>query len=40
MSGHGGSGTDRLMEQVVEHGNDTAAVKRVRQNQGSPGVEG
>jgi group II intron reverse transcriptase/maturase len=38
--GHGGSGTDRLMEQVVERGNVTAAVKRVRQNQGSPGVDG
>ena len=40
MNGHGGSGTDRLMEQVVERGNVTAAVKRVRQNKGSPGVDG
>ena len=39
-SGHGSSGTDRLMEQVVERGNVTAAVKRVRQNKGSPGVDG
>jgi group II intron reverse transcriptase/maturase len=28
------------MEQVVERGNVTAAVKRVRQNKGSPGVDG
>jgi len=40
MNGHGGSGDDRLMEQVVERGNVTAAVKRVRQNKGSPGVDG
>jgi RNA-directed DNA polymerase len=40
MSGHGGSGTDHLMERVVERGNVTAAVKRVRQNKGSPGVDG
>ena len=39
-SGHGSSGTDRLMEQAVERGNLTAAVKRVRQNKGSPGVDG
>jgi len=39
-SGHGRSGTDHLMERVVERGNVTAAVKRVRQNQGSPGVDG
>jgi group II intron reverse transcriptase/maturase len=39
-SGHGSSGTDRLMERVVERGNVTAAVKRVRQNKGSPGVDG
>ena len=40
MNGHGGSGDDRLMEQVVERGNVTAALKRVRQNKGSPGVDG
>jgi RNA-directed DNA polymerase len=34
------SGTDHLMEQVVERGNAQAALKRVRQNQGSPGVDG
>lgn len=39
-SGHGGSGTDRLMERVVERGNVAVAVKRVRQNKGSPGVDG
>ena len=39
-NGHGRSGTDRLMEQVVEHGNVQAALKRVRQNKGSPGVDG
>ncbi|MGH7254686.1 MAG: group II intron reverse transcriptase/maturase [Nitrospirales bacterium] len=38
--GHGGSGTDRLMERVGERGNVTAALKRVRQNQGSPGADG
>jgi len=39
-NGHGRSGTDRLMEQVVERGNVTAALKRVQQHQGSPGVDG
>jgi len=39
-NGPGGSGDDRLMERVVERGNVTAAVKRVRQNKGSPGVDG
>jgi RNA-directed DNA polymerase len=39
-SGHGGSGTDRLMERAVERGNVQRAVKRVRQNKGSPGVDG
>jgi len=38
--GDGRSGTDRLMERVVERGNVTVAVKRVRQNKGSPGVDG
>jgi len=36
----GRSGTDRLMERAVERGNVTAAVKRVRQNQGSPSIDG
>lgn len=39
-SGHGGSGTDRLMEWVVERDNVTGAGKRVWQNKGSPGVDG
>ena len=39
-SGHGGSGTDRLMERAVERGNVQRAVKRVRHNKGSPGVDG
>ncbi len=39
-SGDERSGTDRLMERVVERGNVQAALKRVRQNQGSPGVDG
>lgn len=34
------SGTDHLMERVVERNNAKAALKRVRQNQGSPGVDG
>ena len=33
-------GNDRLMERVVERGNAKAALKRVRQNKGSPGVDG
>lgn len=37
--GSGRSGTDHLIEQVVERGNLLAALKRVRQNQGSPGVD-
>ena len=39
-SGNGRSGDDRLMERVVERGNAKAALKRVRQNKGSPGVDG
>lgn len=38
--GDGRSGTDRLMERVVERGNAITALKRVRQNKGSPGVDG
>lgn len=34
--GDGRSGTDHLMERVVERGNVTVAVKRVRQNQAAP----
>jgi group II intron reverse transcriptase/maturase len=33
-------GRDRLMEEVVQRGNAKAALKRVRQNKGSPGVDG
>ncbi len=36
----GNSGTDYLMERVVERSNARAALKRVRQNKGSPGVDG
>jgi RNA-directed DNA polymerase len=39
--GDGGSGGDhRLMERVVERVNALAALKRVKQNKGSPGVDG
>jgi RNA-directed DNA polymerase len=39
--GDGSSGGDhRLMEQVVERANALAALKRVKQNKGSPGVDG
>lgn len=33
-------GTIHLMEEVIERGNAKAALKRVRQNKGSPGVDG
>jgi len=36
----GNSGTDHLMERVVERSNARAALKRVRQNKGSSGVDG
>jgi group II intron reverse transcriptase/maturase len=39
-SGDGRSGTDRLMEEVVAWGNIGKAIQRVRQNRGSPGVDG
>ncbi len=39
-SGNERPGRDRLMEEVVQRGNATAALKRVRQNKGSPGVDG
>ena len=39
-SGNGRPGNDRLMERVVERGNVKAAFKRVKQNKGSPGIDG
>ena len=40
-NGNGRSGSDhRLMEAVVERANAIAALKRVRQNRGSPGIDG
>src|SRR5512142_1982783 len=39
-SGNERPGTDCLMEEVVQRGNAKAALKRVRQNKGSPGVDG
>lgn len=40
-SGEGRSGSDRrLMEAVVERANARRALKRVRQNKGSPGIDG
>jgi RNA-directed DNA polymerase len=39
-SGDERSGTTTLMERVVERGNVKVALKRVRQNKGSPGVDG
>ncbi len=39
-TGDARSGTDHLMEQVVERGNLQRALKRVQQNQGSPGSDG
>ena len=38
--GDGRSGNDHLMEKVVERGNVEAALKRVKRNKGSPGVDG
>ena len=38
--GHGCSGTSRLMEEVVERENLKAALRRVRQNKGGPGIDG
>lgn len=34
------SRTDRLMERAVEEGNVQAAVRRVKRNKGSPGIDG
>jgi hypothetical protein len=39
-SGNGRPGSDRLMEEVVERVNAKAALKRVKQNKGSPGIDG
>src|SRR5437764_893725 len=39
-NGDGRSGTDHLMEEVVERGNVKAALKKVKGNKGSPGVDG
>ncbi len=39
-SGNERSRTDRLMERVVEERNVKAAVRRVKRNKGSPGVDG
>ena len=39
-TGNGRSGTDGLMELVVERDNARAALKRVRRNKGSPGSDG
>ena len=39
-NGHARAGIDRLMEQVVAGGNVKAALKRVKQNKGGPGVDG
>ena len=40
IQGDGGSGTAALMERVVDNRNVKAALKRVKQNRGSPGVDG
>ena len=39
-NGNERSGTDHLMEEVVESGNVYRAIKRVRKNKGSPGTDG
>jgi len=39
-NGNDSSGTDHLMELVVEHGNLKRALKRVKANKGSPGIDG
>jgi RNA-directed DNA polymerase len=39
-SGHGRSGTSRLIEELVEPANVKAALERVRKNKGGPGIDG
>jgi RNA-directed DNA polymerase len=39
-NGNGRSGTDHLLEEVVDRGNIRAALKKVKGNKGSPGVDG
>jgi group II intron reverse transcriptase/maturase len=39
-NGNDSSGADHLMELVVEHGNLKRALKRVKANKGSPGIDG
>jgi len=39
-NGNGHPGNGHLMQRVVERGNVKAALKRVRQNKGSPGIDG
>ena len=39
-TGNEGPGTRTLMEEVVDHLNIGRAAKRVKQNKGSPGVDG
>jgi RNA-directed DNA polymerase len=39
-NGNGCSGSDHLMQQVVERDNMRAALKRVKRNKGSPGIDG
>ena len=39
-NGDGGLGTDHLLDEVVERRNLEMALRRVEQNQGSPGVDG
>lgn len=39
-TGHGSPGTDALMERVLERTNLQRALKRVRGNKGSPGIDG
>jgi group II intron reverse transcriptase/maturase len=39
-SGNERPGTDRLMEEMVQRDNAKAALKRVKQNKGNPGIDG